>query len=102
MNYTNLTRATLYTLLSLSEDYSYSSVWDGRGWRFMFANGYGVSLVKHSSSYGGTQDFWELALLRRESDGWSLYFGSYVTSYDVLGWLSEEDILEHVQNILQL
>ena len=101
MDYTNLTRATLSTLITSCEDYSYRPHAGGHCWRFLFANGYGASIVKHSFSYGGTQDLWELAVLHRENDVWNLCYDTQIT-YDVLGWLSEEEILTVVQEIQQL
>lgn len=101
MNYTDLTRATFSKLYASCESYSYRPHMGGHCWQFLFANGYGASIVKHYGSYGGTQDYWELAVLHRENDVWNLCYDTHIT-YDVIGWLSEEEILNIVQEIQQL
>ena len=70
----------------------------GKKARMMFKNGYGVSVVSHTHSYGGKDGLYELAVL--DSEG-SLTYSTEVTS-DVLGYLTEENVTEHmiqVQNI---
>jgi hypothetical protein len=70
----------------------------GKKARMHFDNGYGVSVVSHTFSYGGKDGLYELAVL--DSDG-SLTYSTEVTS-DVLGYLTEENVTEHmiqVQNI---
>ena len=70
----------------------------GKKARMHFDNGYGVSVVSHTFSYGGKNGLYELAVL--DSDG-NLTYSTEVTS-DVLGHLTEENVTEHmieVQNI---
>ena len=70
----------------------------GKKARMQFDNGYGVSVVSHTFSYGGKDGLYELAVL--DSDG-ELTYPTEVTS-DVLGYLTEENVTEHmieVQNI---
>ena len=70
----------------------------GKKARMHFDNGYGVSVVSHTFSYGGKDGLYELAVL--DSDG-DLTYSTEVTS-DVLGYLTEENVTEHmiqVQNI---
>ena len=69
----------------------------GKKARMHFDNGYGVSVVSHTLSYGGKNGLYELAVL--DSDG--ITYSTEVTS-DVLGHLTEENVTEHmieVQNI---
>lgn len=54
------------------------------GWqgRTTFENGYGVSVVQHSGSYGGDEGLWELAVIGPDgklTDGG----GGFLTLYDV-------------------
>jgi hypothetical protein len=52
-----------------------------------FANGYGASVIRSSSSYGGDQGLYELAVLL----GDELCYTTPITD-DVLGWLKPEDV----------
>ena len=66
--------------------------------RMMFDNGYGVSVVSHSYSYGGKDGLFEIAVL--DKDG-SLTYDTAVTN-DVIGYLDPEgvtDIMEQVQKL---
>jgi len=54
-----------------------------------FPNGYGVSVVRHSFSYGGKQGKYELAV----TDTGGLCYSTPITD-DVLGWLSEDAVSE--------
>jgi len=55
---------------------------------YKFPNGYGASVIRHEGSYGYSQGLWELAVL----DGDDLCYSTPVAS-DVLGYLTEEDVL---------
>ena len=52
--------------------------------RMMFENGYGVSVVRHSFSYGGKSGLYELAVL---DVGGELTYDTPVTG-DVIGYLT--------------
>jgi hypothetical protein len=70
----------------------------GKKSRMMFENGYGVSVVSHTFSYGGKDGKYELAVL--DSDG-QLTYETPVTN-DVMGYLDPEDvtkIMEDIQNL---
>lgn len=67
--------------------------------RMTFDNGYGVSVIKTSFSYGGKQGLYELAVL--DSSG-SITYNTPITE-DVLGYLSEDEVTDNmieVQKIL--
>jgi hypothetical protein len=64
----------------------------GKKARMMFENGYGVSVVSHSFSYGGKDGLYEMAVL--DSDG-NLTYDTPITS-DVLGYLTPEEVTEHM------
>ena len=71
---------------------------EGVASRLSFDNGYGVSVVRTSFTYGGKEGLYELAVL--DSDG-SLTYSTPVTN-DVIGYLSEDevsDIMEQVQKL---
>lgn len=71
---------------------------EGVASRLSFDNGYGVSVVRTSWTYGGKEGLYELAVL--DSDG-SLTYSTPVTN-DVIGYLSEDevsDIMEQVQKL---
>jgi len=58
--------------------------------RIMFKNGYGVSVVCHSFSYGGKNGLYELAVL--DTDG-EITYETEVTD-DVIGHLTPEQVTE--------
>jgi hypothetical protein len=66
--------------------------------RMMFENGFGVSVVSHTYSYGGKDGLFEIAVL--DEDG-CLTYNTPVTN-DVVGYLNPDevtDIMEQVQNL---
>ena len=70
----------------------------GKRSRMMFENGYGVSVVSHSYSYGGRDGLYEVAVL--DSDD-NLTYDTPVTN-DVIGYLTEEevsDVMKQVQDL---
>lgn len=70
----------------------------GKRSRMMFENGYGVSVVSHSYSYGGRDGLYEVAVLDEDGD---LTYNTPVTN-DVIGYLTEEevsDVMKQVQDL---
>ena len=66
--------------------------------RMMFENGFGVSVVSHTYSYGGKDGLFEVAVLDKEGN---LTYETSVTS-DVIGYLNPEEvteIMDHVQKL---
>jgi len=66
--------------------------------RMMFENGFGVSVVSHTFSYGGKDGLFEIAVLDEDGD---LTYNTPVTN-DVIGYLKPEEvteIMEQVQNL---
>lgn len=70
----------------------------GKQSRMMFENGYGVSVVSHTFSYGGKDGLYEMAVL--DSDG-DLTYSTSVTS-DVLGYLTPEEVTKHMIEVQEL
>jgi hypothetical protein len=67
-----------------------NSPMNGVAARMMFENGYGVSVVRHSFSYGGEAGLYELAVL--DVDG-EITYDTPVTD-DVIGHLTPEGVTE--------
>ena len=70
----------------------------GKKARMHFDNGYGVSVVSHSYSYGGRDGLYEIAVL--DSDD-NLTYDTPVTN-DVIGYLTEEEVsgvMKEVQSL---
>ena len=65
--------------------------------RYQFQNGYGASVINHKGSYGYPNK-WELAVTN--SDG-GLCYDTPITD-DVIGHLSEEQVLETLEQIKAL
>lgn len=73
---------------------------------FRFENTYGASVVKHDFSYGHELDLWELAVIKFEDDNkwnehWYLNYDTPITN-DVIGWLTNEVVLNLLQQIKEL
>jgi hypothetical protein len=66
--------------------------------RMMFENGYGVSVVSHTHSYGGKDGLFEIAVLDKEGE---ITYKTPVTN-DVIGHLNPDEVTEimgHVQKL---
>ena len=70
----------------------------GKKSRMHFDNGFGVSVVSHTHSYGGRSGLYEVAVL--DKDG-LLTYETPVTS-DVIGYLSEEDVTDVMKKVQEL
>jgi hypothetical protein len=70
----------------------------GKKSRMHFNNGYGVSVVSHSYSYGGRDGLYEVAVL--DSDN-NLTYETPVTN-DVIGYLTEEDVSNVMKQVQEL
>lgn len=63
---------------------------------FKFDNNYGASLINHRGSYGN-----EIAVLYFDGDNWDITYSTHITD-DVLGRLTEDEILEALKQIKEL
>ena len=70
----------------------------GKKARMHFDNGYGVSVVSHTYSYGGRDGLYEIAVL--DSDD-NLTYDTPVTS-DVIGYLTEEEVSSVMKEVQSL
>jgi len=70
----------------------------GKRSRMHFDNGFGVSVVSHSHSYGGSSGLYEVAVL--DSDG-NLTYETPVTN-NVIGYLTEEDVTNVMKQVQEL
>ena len=68
---------------------------------FEFENGYGASVIKHFGSYGSSDDKWELAVIQFDDGGFDLVYDTPITD-DVLGYLTDEEVCEYLQQIKEL
>jgi hypothetical protein len=76
--------------------------WDGVQAKHFFDNGYGVSVIKSSHSYGGSEGLYEAAVLKVTDDDWQITYDTPITS-DVLGHLTTEEVevlLYEVENLI--
>lgn len=62
-----------------------------------FDNDYGVSVVKFNGSYGYHQDFWEVAILYKDS----LTYNTCITN-DVLGYQTDQDVTDLMKKVQAL
>ena len=70
----------------------------GKKSRMHFDNGYGVSVVSHSYSYGGRDGLYEVAVLYSNDE---LTYDTPVTN-DVIGYLTEEDVTDVMKQVQEL
>jgi hypothetical protein len=76
--------------------------WEGVQAKHFFDNGYGVSVIKSSHSYGGSEGLYEAAVLKVTDDDWQITYDTPITS-DVLGHLTTEEVevlLYEVENLI--
>ncbi|MBO7451227.1 MAG: hypothetical protein J6U54_12765 [Clostridiales bacterium] len=77
---------------------------------FRFDNGYGASVIRGPFSYGGEKDLFEMAVIHfvepedtDEGQEYAFDLDEYnAISSDVLGWLSEEDVVKYLNEIKEL
>lgn len=66
--------------------------------RMIFENGYGVSVVSHTYSYGGKKGLYEIAVLDKNGE---LTYDTPVTN-DVIGYLSETGVTDVMKKVQEL
>ncbi len=64
---------------------------DGVQAKYIFPNGYGVSVVRFPGSYGYSQDLYEVAVIKGTVDDFELCYDTPITD-DVLGHRDERDV----------
>lgn len=75
------------------------NIFDGEQKIYKADNSYGASVVKHSLSYGGTDDLWELAVIKfDENNNWHITYDTPITD-DVLGNLTDEQVFDYLSQI---
>ena len=90
--------------------------WDGVQKIYRFPNGYGASVIRATAgpdsfigfgrgdwggSYGRNEGLWELGVIRFNSEDnldFNLTYSTHITD-DVLGYLTEEDVERHLNEI---
>lgn len=70
---------------------------DGCALRFTFPNGYVGSVIRHSTSYGGPQGLWEVAVIHGEK----IVYDTPITD-NVLGWQTDDDVEQVLKRIREL
>lgn len=66
-----------------------------------FNNGYGISVVKSSFSYGGNEGFYECAVLKGNKYSFRICYTTPITD-DVIGWCTPEKVTEIMKQIQEL
>lgn len=75
---------------------------DGPYVQYLFENGYGASVVKRQCTHEYDRDLWEIAVIRWFREGeWRITCDTKI-AYDVLGYLSTEDVLNTLNDIKNL
>lgn len=87
---------------------SVRSIHDGLQRFYHFPNGIGASAVRHSGSYGGKENLYELAVITYEDNvfddkSYDIKFISSITGIaDVAGWLTESGVERLLEKIKAL
>ena len=69
---------------------------------FQFDNGYGLSVVSHSFSYGHEDELFEIGILKFHPDGtYELTYETPITG-DILGHQSKEDLINVIEQAINL
>ena len=68
---------------------------------FKFQNGYGASLLCCSGSYGSELGLYEMAVLIFKGDEWDFCYDTEITN-DILGHLSEDNVIDYLEQIKSL
>lgn len=98
-SYSNLSARTLLAIMMIATKYDVCEYYyGGYGWTFMFANGRGVSVIKHGESYGSCSDLWELGVLDREGQ---LDYSTPITD-DVIGYLDDAEVIDYCKQVSEL
>jgi len=71
---------------------------NGVGYTYQFDNGYGASVVKHDTSYGGDRGLYEIAVLDSKGD---LCYSTPITD-DVVGYAGKTTVYETLDRIKSL
>jgi hypothetical protein len=71
---------------------------DGIQARMDFDNGWGVSVVRSSFTYGGKDGLYELAVFK---DG-HIHYDNPIANGDVIGYLKPEDVTEVMEKIQKI
>jgi hypothetical protein len=66
--------------------------------RMIFENGYGVSVISNTYSYGGKDGLFEVAVLDEDGD---LTYNTSVTN-DVIGYLNPDEVTEIMKQVQSL
>lgn len=68
--------------------------------KIFFENGYGASVITGEGVYAKAGEY-ELAVLKGTSDDWDLCYDATISS-DVIGYLSESEVVETLNRIASL
>lgn len=105
--YTPLRAKYVKELKDISVDFNCKTPdWSkGYMYRAAFANGYGISIVKHDGSYGREQNKWEIAVLKRGKENdvkkYDLCYDTPITD-DVIGFLTGPEVMDYAKQIAAL
>lgn len=86
--------------MNFKEFKSYN-VHQGIQYLHFFPNGYGVSIVKHSFSYGNKQGLWEIAVLEGNEDEHHITYATPITN-DVIGYLNDDEVNDYCKQVSEL
>lgn len=70
----------------------------GFHYEFQFDNGFGASVIKHDLSYGNVDDLFELGVLDENGE---LTYETVITD-NVIGWLTNEEVIDYFKAIQSL
>lgn len=69
--------------------------------QIFFENGYGVSVIRNSFSYGNELGLYELAILKGIKGKYEIYYDSGITD-DVIGYLTCSKVSSYMKKVQKL
>ena len=88
--------------LPLGCRYTWENFLDGITARFTFPNGWELSAIRHSASYGGNKGLWEVALFKPDGEFAGMHWITEGLSADVEGWLTGNDVVDRLHLVAKL
>ena len=70
--------------------------------KHFFLNGYGISVIRSSMSYGGNTGLYEIAVLKGTEKNWHIDYCTDITGDAVIGHLTANDVEKYLHKIQRL
>jgi len=69
--------------------------------KYLYSNGYGISIISNEFSYGGLNGLYEIAILIGEEEDYEICYETPITN-DVMGYLNPEQVIQTIEDVKKL